>query len=480
MNNQNDITMKKSIIYIALLSSISIACSKESTTPANNGKTKVTFSAETETKSNLSEKQVLWAAQDYVAIWDGTTVNPFVYDTSTGKFTGSADMTSETIYAVFPYLYANNAPAMKFAETTIRTYIPSCQPATANSFSPYANLSACKVNKLSEDKLGGKMLNLCGYIKFTVSQSASNPIVKVRFSSPAPDSRKMSGLGTITIDGETISAEGNENNYVECATASTSNFELGNGTYIVTSYPANFSHGLTVTMLGKDGSVYEYKTKAFELKRNETANLGTIDAKLATDKTAKLCIVADFTGASNSTLDANYPASNEDKSFTVTMGETAYTLTTGKRGLTSGSGTKQQSGYALHHEGYISTPAIEGKVLVSVAMTWRSHSTNLRPVEKILNVNNNSNDYLAGTYKCINAGSLLWTNAENSYCLPYVNTPGNWWSITHLFLLGHVSSGEMTPSGTKYTPEANTKYYILNNGSASMLNYLELIYEPAE
>lgn len=481
--------MKKFIIAIVSCAAIAAGCTKESAQIAEPTKL-VTFDASTDAaKSNLDGLDVKWQKNDFLAIYDGS-VNEFIYNTETQKFQGTANTSAAAIYAVYPHLYANGSTPMRFTAGTeetdpmmsVKTFIPSCQKPVANSFCQGANLSAGKVSVLEDGNLVGTMYNLCGFIKFTISQASTTPIVKVRISSPELG-RKLSGLGTVKFNSETdVEAVGEENNYVEVMPIA-SDPVIGNGTYVACVYPAYVKNeGLLITMIGQDGSVYEFKTKGFDLKRNKMYNLGTIDSSLATDKTTKLCILADF-ASGNTDLATTAPGTTE-KAMEVTMGANTYNMYI-KGESTSYPGPKNSGSYALMKGGYFASPALPGKTLESVVITWKSHTTNLRPKVTVLDIDSYtvSGHAISGRYWCKN-GNLTYADIDNSHCLPNmggttVSGVGSIQSnfISHYFKIGQINwSSEANPGGTMVTPAANTKYYVWDDGAANLVEAVEMIF----
>ena len=475
--------MKKSIILLASLAAIAAGCTKEQPASLENGKIQVTFAAETENaKSALDGKAISWATKDVIAVWDGTGKNEFVYS-SKSEFTGTVTANqSGTYYVVYPYYYVlkdkngnENVVGQEFVagddpEMKVWTTIPSCQIATANSFAPFANLSACKAT-LVDGKLCGTMTNLCGYLKFTVTDAATTPIKKIRFES-LDAAKRMSGKGYIEFTEDGISATGVDNFYVDCVPSDRQKF--ANGTYYLAVYPNKYSSGIKVTMIGTDGSVYETTTNSFTLARNAIANFGEITSDLLSKKTAKFAVIADFVN-NNTTMPSSKPTT--ETSFTVTQNNVDYNFTANctYRGTSVSYATSAGSASTL-----ISTHALAGKTLKEVSVSFRSHNSN-NAGQFIVCTNAGYNDATTLT------GRYMFGKSNSTYS--NTSTNGAWIAMSgestrstlyysHKFTLGEKCANEAEINSGSYTaPAENTRYYICNKNGNCLIDHIELIYE---
>ena len=475
--------MKKSIILLASLAAIAAGCTKEQPASLENGKKiQVTFAASSEdSRSVLDGKAISWVKNDAIAVWDGTGKNEFVYS-SASEFTGSIAETvtaTDTCYAVYPYYLKSQ----KFVAGTnsdeykvkVWTTIPSCQIATANSFAPFANLSACKAT-LVDGKLCGTMTNLCGYLKFTVTDAATTPIKKIRFES-VDAAKRMSGVGSVQFTDTEITATGVDAFYVDCVPSERKNFS--DGTYYLAVYPNYYRLGIKITMIGTDGSVYETTTNSFTLARNAVANFGEITSDLSSKKTEKFAVIADFYNDGEA-----FSKPTTETEFTMTQNSIKYSFSTTSNSTSKASGPYKKNSsdqYLTFTQGQLGTPALEGKTLKEISITWRSHSTNYKGkfIVSTTNKNNDTSNSLTGRY---------WLKEQTDFAgndtYFFISNAGSTTKQTalfysHKFTLGKKSANE-TSLGSSVTlsePEAGKRYYISDGDGNCLIDHIELIYE---
>ena len=480
--------MKKSIILLASIAAIAAGCAKEQPASPENGKIQVTFAAETENaKSALDGKAISWATKDVIAVWDGTGKNEFVYS-SKSEFTGTVTANqSGTYYVVYPYYYVlkdkngnENVVGQEFVagddpEMKVWTTIPSCQIATANSFAPFANLSACKAT-LVDSKLCGTMTNLCGYLKFTVTDAATTPIKKIRFES-VDAAKRMSGVGYVQFTDTEITATGVDAFYVDCVPSDRKNFS--NGTYYLAVYPNYYRSGIKITMIGTDGSVYETTTNSFTLARNAVANFGEITSDLSSKKTEKFAVIADFYNDGEA-----FSKPTTETEFTMTQNSIKYSFSTTSNNTSKASGpykAKTDNQYLTFTQGQLGTPALEDKTLKEINIVWKSHNTNYRGkfIVSTTNANNDTSNSLTGRYWLRNQTDFT-SNDTYFFISNAGSTKMTALFYSHKFTLGKKSANE-TSLGSSVTlsePEAGERYYISNGDSnASLVDHIELIYE---
>lgn len=467
--------MKKMYIILAVAATVLAAgCSKESVQNTASGRINITFEAQN-AKSVIAAdgKSIEWASKDIMDIYDGTSANKFTYSSS--KFSGSVKEGSTKFYAVYPALHETEKGVLKRSvskfeanaetlEMQYITYLPSCQKATANSFAPFANISACEP-VLSGDKLVGTMQNLCAYIKFTVT---TDNLKKVLITSV--DNKKLSGYSIITFGEEGIAIEGKENTYVQMCSFADGN-KLSAGTYYAVILPGEFTKGFKVTMTDDKGSVYEYTTpKGVTLAPGQTANLGTIDGGLDAKKTSSLSLYYDFSNRANMT---GFPSSNTETNLSLTVNGTTYT--TAIKGVYSTSASYATINGSSASNAYLTTPAIEGMTLTQAIVTWRGHNANYKTQMKIWDGATGSTYQYSGSYKL---GTLNWANKVNSTFM----VADQILYISHIFRLGKNGDGELNIATKDMNqPEPNTSYRVRSNmNGPSCAMSIELIYEAAE
>lgn len=473
--------MKQTLIYL-LAAVIAVAgCTKETPaassdpeTPAvpeetpeeneeseENASDVYTFTASTQTRSSLDGKAVVWQEKDYLSIYDASgNNNGFTFD-SEDVFTGTLADAEGPFYAVYPNLKSEDIDATYFTAdadagtVAVTTFLPSFQLAEKDSFTQGANVSACSpVLDEATNRLSGTMMNLCGYIKFTVGEGSG--ISRIRFSS----NRKLSGKCTVEFDAEgNPSISGQENKFVYCGTNGGGAMDAG--TYVVTAFPTSGTATLTVTVTTTDGEVYERTSENAKIIRNEYLDLGDIvtnvmTAEYLTDYTS---ILVNFTKNAHNTDLAESPES----SINVTFNGKSYAMD-------YSSMTYSSYGYAQFAKGaYVITPAIEGKTLKDVVVSWRSHAKN-GFANMVIKTADSDAKNVTGVYKAAKSG----VNEKLTYALPTMNNVVL--RASHIFSPYVKNDGESAVTFTE-TAQANTSYKLITTQGTSCVEYIELIYK---
>lgn len=128
------------------------------------------YNGEEDTKAAFSETKypiIEWKADDAISVLGTSTGNQqFVAKTSgeTVEFTGLADLTDETLYAVYPF---NSQITLNDDGTLAGVKIPEIQTATAGSFDPKAYVAVAK----STDKSSLNFKALGSFLKFQVAEA---------------------------------------------------------------------------------------------------------------------------------------------------------------------------------------------------------------------------------------------------------------------------------------------------------------------
>lgn len=167
------------IFAIAMAAVATVSCAKElaqTNSPEENLNlsplTLTACYAEEDTKAAFSENEypvIEWKNGDAISILGEATSNQKFTTTSDSKsaaFTGLADLTDETLYAVYPY---DSNIALNDDGTLANVKIPEIQTATAGSFDPKAYVAVAK----STDKANLNFKALGSFLKFQVADAST-------------------------------------------------------------------------------------------------------------------------------------------------------------------------------------------------------------------------------------------------------------------------------------------------------------------
>ena len=478
--------MKKIIFMMAAaVTFMAIGCTKENIEDKTQHTEQkvITFSAGDESvKSVLDGKSVKWQKDDRVAIYDGVnrahmfTYNSnfkFVYDKDAYNADSDFNLAeSKTYYAVYPYLNDSGKRTDVFTTTDegakVTTFLASRQMPKPNTFATAANISACiPTVDIEKQQLSGLMRNLCGYIKFSI-ETAEN-IAYVKFTSNS--NRKMSGRCDVIFrnNGEVV-VDGLENQYVYCS--SETGGAMAKGTYYVAVVPEEHAAGINIMVTTVDGHVYEYNTgRNVNVIANQPLEFGAIDSKMGNGPTEKLSILLDFVARNTNITDKTSSYSGE---LTLMRGD--YEVIVSRLYANdSGLATWNPS-----QSGYLKTPAIEGKVLKNVVVTFRGHTSNSAAYLRLWTINDdgkNDKKY-SGVYSCVKNPN---GNYNSRYTLPTMYSKYAL-RVSHVMEPNKTTTGQDqgNPDANAPAVAANTSYMLMNESSgASWVESIELLYEPA-
>lgn len=239
------------------------SCAKEMT-PENNtaenipglNLTPMTFTAgadEVESKVALQQDGLTlhWEATDQINVFDGSET-PLPAFTASGSgastdFTGGVvNPEAETYYALYPYQTDASYGLDESAENrpTIYAEVPAIQTAVAGSVPSNAFVAVAK----SDDSDHFRFSTVCGYIKYTLNQ---DNVESITFS--GNNNESITGKVKIYFNEDGTIGQ----TYVSGAMKPTVTLtgDLQNGqTYYAAIRPTNFSKGMTVSILYKDGT----------------------------------------------------------------------------------------------------------------------------------------------------------------------------------------------------------------------------------
>ena len=189
---------------------------------------------------------VEWETEDAISLFDPDSNNKFTTSSSGASvtFTGSAQDSQSTYYALYPY----DAEAT-ISGSIITTTLPAEQTARPGSFANMLNPSVAKSG--SDKTLNFK--NACAVVKFTLQYTGSNKIRKVMFRGNNGEAL----AGPIQIDASLDTpAAIVQTEFAGTEVTLNGEFTSGSTYYFVTA-PAELSQGLTLTFYDDSGSEWK-------------------------------------------------------------------------------------------------------------------------------------------------------------------------------------------------------------------------------
>ena len=151
---------------------------------------------EEETKTTLSNLQVLWSTGDKIKVFNSTNSDGVEYTLSSGagqnvgEFTGDAISGEGPFYAVYPASAAGT-----LSGTSVSINIPQSQTLMAGSFGNGANIAVAKADNLS-DALHFK--NVLGAVCIQLSSSITATRVRIQ----TKGAEYLCGSGTVDMSGD--------------------------------------------------------------------------------------------------------------------------------------------------------------------------------------------------------------------------------------------------------------------------------------
>ena len=293
----------------AVMTIASVAsCSKQIETPDNSEQTdltKMTFSATmgegVELKTTYAGRNVFWEATDEITVF---SVGESVTKTSFGepellengafaRFSGLADATASTYYAVYPHSEGNT-----YADGTFSVTFPSTHTAVANGFPSGSNVSVAVSQKdadATEQTVQFKNAGALLAFSFKELETALNT-ASVTFKVKKSDTEYygISGSTTITLDENNlpVAAEGNEQEVV--VNAPVGGFNTGVN-YFIPVIPVGSFTGMEVIFTDLNGDEYVKKNDTdSELLRSYMFNVGQLPNPYNVDFPENFTVSLDF------------------------------------------------------------------------------------------------------------------------------------------------------------------------------------------
>ena len=252
----------------------------------------MTFSAsmgeDVDSKTTYSGRKVYWEASDAITVFSvGETVtrtsfaDPVLFENNAvAQFSGPADASAATYYAVYPHSEAN-----KYVEGALSVTFPAEQTAVANGFASGSNVSVAvsvKGAEVAEQNLQFKNVGALLAFSFNTAEDAANTksvTFKARKSADdaeTPEFWGLTGNVTLTIDenGLPVASAGDVDHVT--VVAPVGGFVHGKDYFIPVS-PVGDCTGMVVTFTNKDDETFVKNNDVdFQLLRSYLFNVGKI------------------------------------------------------------------------------------------------------------------------------------------------------------------------------------------------------------
>ena len=313
-----DLTMKKIFrLFPAALAVIVFAsCAdkmgsdinvSESDVPVQEGNlVQMTFSAsmgeDVDSKTTYSRRKVYWEASDAITVFsvgENVTKTPFsdpelLENGAVARFSGVADASAETYYAVYPHSEANT-----YDNGTFSVVFPHTHVAVANGFPSGSNVSVA-VSEKDAETTGQNLqfMNVGALLAFSFAdlETAWNT-ASVAFKAKKSDTEywRLAGATTLTLDENDlpVAAEGDVQAVV--VNAPDGGFKTG-VTYYIPVIPVGACTGMELVYTDLNGVTYTKKNDVgFELLRSYMFNVGKLPKPYAiTLPEGDVTLVVDF------------------------------------------------------------------------------------------------------------------------------------------------------------------------------------------
>ena len=380
----------------------------------------MTFSAsmaeDIDSKTTYSGRKVYWEASDAITVFSvGENVTktsfsePELFDNGVvARFSGLADASAETYYAVYPHSEANT-----YDKGTFSVVFPHTHVAVANGFPSGSNVSVAVSVKDAEttgQNLQFKNVGALLAFSFNTAEDAANTksvTFKARKSADDAETPEFWGLTgdvTVTIDenGLPIASAGNVDHVT--LNAPDGGFVHGKDYYIPVC-PVGDCTGMVVTFTNQNDEAFVKNNNVdFQLLRSYMFNVGKVLYPYDT-LPKNFTITWNFGGEQwPFNEDCNYVSpdgeyytysypyeyngENMSAEWQIRMGYKPYELTA--------TGLK----HTTENSFIVGLPAVEGRYLTNITVSLASDSKNSRPAlqNKWGNYSLGSNCLLAGKY----------------------------------------------------------------------------------
>lgn len=386
----------KKIYFMLSAALLSAACAKETDTAretVEEGLVDYVFSAcGDDSKTTFNGTDFIWTPGDRISVFDSSLKNRrFETSDNTAKatFTGRAKPSS-AFYAFYPY----DASLVMSEPGILNVNIPSRQTVPANSIADGMNLCVGKMVSDSPIAIDGAsflMKNVCGYVRINLGQS-SVPLIGMKIT--APGGEGISGGVTLDYTGDVPVTTPDETVPVVGLVPEDESFQ--SGTYYAVVNPVSLSKGLNLKLMRKDYRTVEIPIDCSSIVRN-SARATTFDIpspdELKWVEPAKYELHVEFVDTTKTNLQlkqpfeepmpavGNPPSDLVEAAFHLPVTGEEFFFSSKMLNINSSSGLRLEPG------AYILLPAIPGKSLSKVSITYglnsptKSHSICITPDE---------------------------------------------------------------------------------------------------
>ena len=264
----------------------------------------MTFSAsmaeDVDSKTTYSARKVYWEASDAITVFsvgENVTKTPFsdpelLENGAVARFSGVADASAETYYAVYPHSEANT-----YDNGTFSVVFPHTHVAVANGFPSGSNISVAVSEKDAEatgQALQFKNVGALLAFSFADLETAWNT-ASVAFKAKKNDSEYwgLAGATTFTLDENLpVAVEGDKQEVV--VNAPDGGFTTG-VTYYIPVIPVGACTGMELVYTDLNGVTYTKKNDVgFELLRSYMFNVGKLPKPYNVDFLDEFTVSLDF------------------------------------------------------------------------------------------------------------------------------------------------------------------------------------------
>jgi len=340
----------------------------------------MTFSAsmaeDIDSKTTYSARKVYWEASDAITVFsvgENVTKTPFsepelLENGAVARFSGVADASAETYYAVYPHSESNT-----YDNGTFSVVFPHTHVAVANGFPSGSNVSvAVSVKDAEATGQNLQFMNVGALLAFsfnTAEDAANTKSVTFKARKSADDAETpefwgLTGEVTVVIDenGLPVASPGSVDHVT--VVAPDGGFVHGKGYYIPVC-PVGDCTGMVVTFTNQNDETFIKNNNVdFQLLRSYMFNAGKV------------------------LYPYEYNGENMSAEWQIRMGYKPYELTdTGLKHTTENSFI-------------VALPAVEGRYLTNITVSLASDSKNSRPALQDRWGNHSDGQYclLARTY----------------------------------------------------------------------------------
>lgn len=252
-------------ILMGLMSFIMVgSCAKPETQKQSPRLVDLEFYSNISSRTFLDGSTVKWDEGDSISVFDGKGNNLFTASSggASAVFYGSAAISGE-YYAAYPY-----DKTATMSEGTISMSVPVIQRPVLEGFAHRANLAVAKAEGQYL-----QMMNVCGYIKFSLSSSDINKIEII-----ASGGEKIAGPVSVSLKDGIPMAEAEEN-AVSMMTLLPESDGFAPGNYYAVLRPCSLSSGLSFIMYKHGGTVLIKNVSIIDgIVRRQPLNIGSLEA----------------------------------------------------------------------------------------------------------------------------------------------------------------------------------------------------------